>query len=297
MEFTDWGFLRAISAVKSKGALLALTLIFTTLACGIPNIALQSNTPTPTQSASAPAPTIAASTTPAPTRTPQPTPPTWWPRDLELPKDTELTSNANRVAVWQTKDANLDGLRDFMLREGTKAGYQVIVLTRSAGAIYDLLFVKGTAVYALNLTQGAHNTILTANLGALIHLKVTGSVNVEVDLPVKDPMNTSAGGEMFIGTEIPNPQCGGCVYTVSIHIAPFKGLGIYTSKPQGIYIIDALIVPGADPFKEDYRWANDCTVVVKDATSGTFQCTGLSNIYETTKTIDVSGSWIQPPPP
>jgi hypothetical protein len=267
------------------------------LACGIPSISLHDPTPSATPTARAPAPTAQPSTTPLPARTQSVAVPSWWPRDLDPPKTAELTGNAKRVASWQTEDVNADGIRDFMVRQATNAGYRAVVLTKSAGAIYDLLFVKGTNVYTFNITQGADKTILTASLGALIHLKVAGAANVEVDLPVRDPMNTSAGGEMFIGTEIPNSQCAGCLYVVFIHIAPFKGPGVYASKPAGIYIIDALIVPGSNPLKEDYRWPNDCTVAVKDTMSGTFQCTGLSNIYETARKIDISGWWIQPPPP
>lgn len=214
-----------------------------------------------------------------------------------MPKGAELTSNVKRVAMWQTLDPRLDGILDFLKQEGTRGGYRIYVLTKSVGAIYDLVFVKGTSVYTVNITQGANATTLTANLGALIHLKVTGAANIEVDLPVKDVMPMTPGGEQFIGTEIPNAEVPAGLYTVFIHIAPFKGPGTYASKPAGIYLIDPLIVPGADPLKEDYRWANDCTVVVQDATRGTFRCTGLSNIYETTKKIDFSGSWIQPPPP
>ncbi len=276
---------------------LALLAMIMSLACGIPSMALQNQTPTFTPTFRAPAPAAPPSATPLPTRTQRAAVPNWWPRDLDPPKTAELTSNAKRVASWQTADTNADGILDFMVQQGTNAGYRAVVLTKSAGAIYDVLFAKGTNVYAINITQGANKTILTASLGAMIHLKVTGAANIEVDLPVKDPMNTSAGGEMFIGTEIPNTQCARCIYVVFIHIAPFKGPGIYASKPAGIYIIDSLIVPGSDPLKEDYRWANDCTVVVKDAMSGTFQCAGLSNIYETPRKIDVSGSWIQPPPP
>lgn len=283
--------------VRGWIASLALVALGASLACGIPSIALQNPTPTATPTTRAAVPTVLPPATPLPTRTQPVAAPTWWPRELDAPKGAELTSNVKRVASWQTVDTNPDGIRDFMVQQGTSAGYRAVVLTKSAGAIYDVLFIKGTNVYTLNITQGANQTILTASLGAMIHLRVTGAANIEVDLPVKDPMNTSAGGEMFIGTEIPNSQCPGCLYIVFIHIAPFKGPGIYASKPAGIYIIDSLIVPGADPLKEDYRWANDCTVVVKDAMSGTFQCVQLSNIYETAKKIDISGSWVQPPPP
>ncbi len=282
--------------IASSPLLLAMTLSGL-LACGIPNIALQKITPTAAPIARPPSATALPSVTPLPTRTLPIAAPNWWPRDLDAPKGAELTSNAKRVATWQTADTSVDAIRDLMVRQGTNNGYRVTALTKSAGAIYDLMFIKGTNVYTLNITQGASSTILTASLGAMIHLKVVGAATVEVDLPVKDPMNTSAGGEMFIGTEISNPQCSGCVYVIFIHIAPFKGPGVYASSPRGIYIIDALIVPGGDPLKEDYRWANDCTVVVKDATSGTFQCVGLSNVYDTAKKIDISGSWIQPPPP
>jgi len=275
--------------------LSAFVCVLFALACGIPSIA-QNSAPTPTRTI-APAPTALAPATFVATRAALIAPPTWWAKEIEMPKGAELTSNAKRIAIWQTQDQNADGIRDFVMKEGTSAGYRVYALTKSAGAIYDVLFVKGTNVYSLNLTRGANATTLTANLGALIHLKVTGAANIEVDLPVKDVMPMTPGSEQFIGTEIPNAQCAGCMHTVFIHIAPFKGPGTYASKPAGIYLIDALIVPGLDPLKEDYRWANDCTVVVQDATRGTFQCVGLSNIFETTKKIDISGSWIQPPPP
>ena len=282
--------------LQSTFALIRILSIFALLACGLPNIASQNSTAAGTPTAIARVQTGLPVATSLPTRSTVAAP-NWWPRDLEMPKGAELTSTAKRVAMWQTTDTNVNGIRDFVMQQGTNAGYRAVALTKSAEAIYDVLFVKGSNVYTLNITQGANATILTASLGALIRLQVTGAMNIQVDLPVKDPMNTSAGGEMFIGTEIPNSQCTRCAYIVFIHIAPFKGPGVYASKPAGIYIIDALIVPGADPLKEDYRWANDCTIVVKDTTSGTFQCTGLSNIYETGKKIDINGSWVQPPAP
>lgn len=277
-------------------AFISVLMIFFALACGIPSLAQNAATPTliPTV---ARVPTALVPATTLPTRAASVAPPTWWAKEIEMPKGAELTSNSKRVAIWQTQDPNADGILDLVVKSGTSGGYRVYTLTKSQGAIYDVLFVKGTNVYSLNITHGANGTTLTANLGALIHLKATGAVNIEVDLPVKDVMPMTPGSEQFIGTEIPNTQCVGCAYIVFIHIAPFKGPGTYKSTPAGIYLIDTLIVPGADALKEDYRWANDCTVIVQDATRGTFQCTGLSNIYVTTKKIDISGSWIQPPPP
>jgi hypothetical protein len=227
-----------------------------------------------------------------PTRAPQSPPPAWWDPKLELPRSAEFIGDARRAA-WSTRDTNVDGIKDFMLRQASNADYQPFVITQSKGAIYDLLFVKEQNAYALNITLGSDTTVLTASRVGVMHLKVLGVANVELDLPMRTRLDITPGSEVSIGTAIPNPQCASCEYFINVHIAPFKGIGVYDSKP-GISIIDVQVIPGGDPDKDDYRWAQSCVVTVKDASSGSFNCRGLQNVNDGNKRIDVSGFWTQP---
>jgi hypothetical protein len=267
--------------------LVALALaVAAILACGIG----QAIAPTPT--VPPPAPIASPSAMPLPTRAPQSPPPAWWDPKLELPRSAEFIGDAGCV-VWSTRDTNVDGIKDFMLRQASNADYQPFVITQSKSAIYDLLFVKGQNAYALNITLGSDTTVLTASRVGVMHLKVLGVANVELDLPMRTRLDITPGSEVSIGTAIPNPQCASCEYFINVHIAPFKGIGVYDSKP-GISIIDVQVIPGGDPDKDDYRWAQSCVVTVKDASSGSFNCLGLQNVNDSNKRIDVSGFWAQP---
>ena len=106
-------------------------------------------------------------------------------------------------------------------------------------------------------------------------------------------LDTAPGSEVSIGTAIPNSQCAQCEYFINVHIAPFKGIGAYDSKP-GIYIIDVELIPGGQTDQQDYRWAQNCTVLVQDASSGSYDCRGLQNVNDQSKKVDVSGVWQQP---
>lgn len=128
-----------------------------------------------------------------------------------------------------------------------------------------------------------------------MHLKVAVGANIELDLPMRTRVDTTPGSEISIGTSVPNPQCAQCEFFINVHIAPFKGVGNYDSKP-GISIIDVELVPGGDNVLDNYRWAiGGCTVVVRE-TSGGFDCKQLQNINDQSKRVDVSGSWTQPAP-
>ena len=209
-----------------------------------------------------------------------------------MPTTTVFQGDAN-LAAWSSSDTNVDGIKDFMLRQAASSGYQTFLITQSKGAIYDLLLVKGTNAFALNLTLGSNATILTASRVGVMHLKVAGAVNLELDLPLRGRLDVTPGSEVSLGTSIPNPQCERCEYFVNVHVAPFKGPGSYDSKP-GVYLIDVQVIPGGDPDQDDYRWPiGGCTVTVKE-TSGSFDCKQLQNINAQTKRIDVSGSWVQP---
>lgn len=263
-----------------------LILAAATLACGIGNAA----TPSPT--APLAAPTALPPATVSPTRAPSVAAPAWWPPDLAMPKGALFVGDTQRT-VWSTREVNVAGLKDFFVNEATRAGYTPYSVTLSAGSIYDLFFVKAASAYGLNLTQGSDTTFLTGSRVGTFHLKVTGVANVEVDLPMRSRLDVTPGSEISIGTSVPSPQCGGCEYFANVHIAPFTGIGAYDSKP-GIYIIDIQVIPGGKLEQEDFRWAQSCTVNVKDASSGNFDCRGLQNVYDQSKKIDVSGSWVQP---
>lgn len=222
--------------------------------------------------------------------------PLWWPSDLPFPKTAGLTRSTERQAVWATRDLNVDGIKDFFLLEAGTAGYKTYVITLSKGSIYDLLFVKGGTTFALNLTQGTDSTVLTGQHVGTMHLQVSGAVNLDLDLPLRERFNLAAGSEIAFGTSVPNiDRCGDCEYLVYVHVAPFNGPGNYRSKPAGTFIIDIQVIPGGAEGQEDYRWAQECTLIVKDALSGNFACAGLQDINDSTKRINVIGNWQQPP--
>jgi hypothetical protein len=265
-----------------------------TLACSIEPLAMLA-TQTPTRT---PPPTFTPrpETTPTPARAASPTikvnPPAWYPADLPMPTGAQFVGEANR-AVWSSRDVNVNGIRDYFLKQATTAGYKPYVITQSAGSIYDLFFTKGTNAYGINLTQGSDATFLTVTRTGIFHLKVSGVMNVELDLPMRSRLDVTPGSEISIGTSIPNAACNPCEYYINVHIAPFKGVGNYDSKP-GTYIIDVQVIPGGHPDQDDFRWAiGGCTVTVNPA-DGVFACGQLQNVNDQTKRIDVSGSWQQP---
>ena len=269
-------------------ALLALS----TLACSIEPLAMLA-TETPTR---APPPTFTPRVETTPTRIPSPivkaNPPTWYPADLPMPAGAQFSGDASR-AVWKTSDVNVNGIRDYFLKQAVSAGYKAYIITQSANSIYDLFFTKGTNAYGINLTQGSDATFLTATRTGIFHLKVSGVTNVELDLPMRSRLDVTPGSEISIGTSIPNLACDQCEYYINVHIAPFKGVGSYDSKP-GTYIVDVEAIPGGSSDKDDFRWAiGGCTVTV-NPTDGGFSCGQLQNVNDQSQRIDVSGSWQQP---
>lgn len=271
---------------KSKSFIALVFVVVATLACSIGNAA------TPTPLAPLAAPTASPPATPPPTRAVRSAAPAWWPSDLAMPKGAEFIGDATRT-VWSTRDLNVAGLKDYFTRAATSAGYKPYSVTLSEGSIYDLFFVKGPSAFGLNLTQGSDSTFLTGSRVGIFKMQVSGVATLEIDLPMRSRLDTSPGSEISIGTSLPNSECGGCEYYVNVHIAPFKGIGAYDSKP-GIYIIDVEVVPGGTPEQDDYRWAQSCAVTVKDASSGSFDCRGLQNVNDQSRKIDVSGGWVQP---
>ncbi len=183
------------------------------------------------------------------------------------------------------------------MREAGAAGYARYTITQSQGAIYDLLFVKNGVTYLVNLTRGGDATIITGDRTGILHLQTTGAVNLNLDLPLRERLNLAPGSEVSIGTSIPNDQCGDCEYFINVHIAPFSGHGTYSSQQTAVYLIDVELVPGGNYERDNYRWAKQCSVTVKDTFSGSFACTGLENINDNTKRIDLTGNWQQPPAP
>jgi hypothetical protein len=214
-----------------------------------------------------------------------------------MPNGAVLTSGGRAPTVWSAQNLNADSVKDTLLGQATRAGYQVYLVTHSQGTIYDLLFVKGSVTYTLNITQGRDATILRGDRTGVMHLKVSGAVNQTLDLPLRERLNLTPGSEVAIGTAVPNDKCRECQYYINIHIAPFNGPGNYASKPAGTYIVDVELVPGGTDDRDDYRWANQCTVRVQDPLGGSFACTGLENVNDNTKVIDIAGNWQQPPAP
>jgi hypothetical protein len=262
-------------------------LIFAVLACNLAQVALA---PTPT--ATAPAPIVTRTPAVSPTRALRAGAPAWWDAQIVLPPEFNFEGDATR-AVWSTRDTNAEGIKDFLFEQAKAAGYQVFAITQSQGAIFDLLCVKRQNALAINVTLGSDMTITTADRVGVMHLQVSGVANVELDLPMRARLDTAPGSEVSIGTAVSSPQCARCEYYVNVHIAPFKGVGTYASKP-GTYVIDVQVIPGGDSDKDDFRWPiGGCTVAVKES-SGAFECKQLQNINDQSKRIDVSGSWTQP---
>jgi hypothetical protein len=239
-----------------------------------------------------PVPTATRTLVATPTRAPRAGAPTWWDAQIALPASFDFEGDTRR-AMWITRDTNAEGIKEYLLRRTQAAGYQVFVITQSKGAIYDLLGVKGQGALALNITLGSDTTIITGNRVGVFHLKVTGVANIELDLPMRTRLDPTPGSEVSIGTAVPSPQCARCEYFVNVHIAPFKGIGNYDSKP-GTYLIDVQVIPGGDPDQDDFRWPiGGCAITVREF-SGAFECKQLQNVNDQTKRIDVSGSWTQP---
>jgi hypothetical protein len=219
-------------------------------------------------------------------------PPAWWDRQIGMPSGAESISDSKR-AMWLVRDTNTDGVQDFLLQQAKTAGYQTFTLTQSKGAIYDLLFVKAQNAYSVNLTLGSDATIITAIRTGVLHLKVSGITNLEIDLPLRTRIDTTPGSELSIGTAVPSAGCANCEYFINVHIAPFRGVGNYDGKP-GISIVDVELVPGGDYDRDNFRWAiGGCGVNVRE-TGGDFDCRQLQNINDQSKRVDVSGSWTQP---
>jgi hypothetical protein len=226
-----------------------------------------------------------------------PAKPAWWPADLEMPNGAVLTTRGQAPVVWSARNMNADSVKDALLGQATRAGYKVHLVTQSQGTIYDLLFTKGGVTYTLNITQGTDATILTGDRTGVMHLQVSGAVSQTLDLPLRERLNLAPGSEVAIGTAVPNDRCTECQFYINLHIAPFNGPGNYTSQSAGIYIIDVELVPGGTEDHDDYRWAKQCIVQVQDPLSGDFACTGLENVNDNTKVIDIAGNWQQPPAP
>ncbi len=238
-------------------------------------------------------PVVGATPTSLPTLSARPSAPSWWPPDLTLPNGAVMLTDQG-AAVWKTTDLNASGLRDHFTRQGRENGYMVYEIVESEGSIYDLLFVRDSTTTTLNITQGSDSTILTGDRTGTMQIKVTGSTNLNLTLPLRTRLDLSPGSEVSIGTSVPNQGCGECQYFINVHIAPFRGTGNYASQPAGPYIIDVELIPGGTPENDDFRWAKSCTVQVRNQERGEFECKGLENITDNTKVVDVSGSWQQP---
>lgn len=221
--------------------------------------------------------------------------PAWWPTDLAMPRQAIPNQGRKGQPTWNADKLSADDIKSELLSEAKSGGYQSYVVTLSPGSIYDLLFVKAGVTYAVNITQGTETTILTGERVGTMHLQITGAVNATVDLPLRDRFDLTPGSEIAFGTSVPAGPCSQCQYLVYIHIAPFNGPGVYESKPAGAYLVDVQLDPGGDLQQEDYRWAQQCTVIIQDAQAGSFACAGLQNINDDTKRLNMTGSWQQPP--
>ncbi len=276
------------SLIANDKLVLILVLGTSLLACNLGT--LIAPVPTPTL-APLPTATVLAQATNVPTRLAQPTP-TWWDQQIKMPAGAEYVGDAKQTA-WSTRDTNAASLKDWIVEQAKAAGYQTFVVTQSPGAIYEVLLVQGQTAFAVNITLGSETAIIRVSRTGVMHLKVSGVTNIEVDLPMRTRVDVTPGSEISIGTSIPSPQCAGCEYFINVHIAPFKGVGKYDSTP-GLSIIDVELVPGGDHDRDNFRWAmGGCTVEVR-ANSGSFECKQLQNIHDPSQRVDVSGTWTQP---
>lgn len=258
---------------------------FVSLACNV-----MSSPPTPTLTI---APTPQVTPTPTSPRAPRAGAPVWWDTRLALPASFDFQGDTQR-AQWSTRETDVINIVDFLTHQARAAGYQVFVVTRSPRAIYDVLCVRGAETLALNVTLGTETTIVRATRVGVLHLHVSGEANIELALPLRARLDVTPGSEWSVGTAVPSSQCARCEYFVNVHIAPFKGIGVYTSN-TGTYLIDVQVIPGGDPDQDDFRWAiGGCTVTVRE-NNGAFACQQLQNVNDQRKRIDVRGQWTQPP--
>ncbi len=262
-------------------------LVAPLLACNVRSFLVSAPTSTPTALST---PAVFARATSSPVRIAQPTP-TWWDAQIGMPTGAEFIGDARR-AVWSTRDQNAEGVKDFFVRQASAAGYRAFVTTQSQDAIYDVLVALGQTAFALNITLGSDVTIISVNRTGVLRLQVSGIVNLELDMPMRTRVDVAPGSEISIGASVPSPQCARCEYFINVHIAPFRGVGNYDSKP-GISIIDVELVPGGDRDLDNFRWAQSCAVTVNQ-NGGSFDCRGLQNMHDTSKKLDASGSWSQP---
>lgn len=219
--------------------------------------------------------------------------PSWWPGDLRMPPGFEYQGESDsdkpipyRIARWVTPDKDLDALRDQLVKVGQDAGYQVTVLEKANGlSHYNVEFLKGTRVFQLSIF-GLVNTMVNGHALPTIQFKTTGATTQVIVVPVGDWL-TQSGTPLHLTARVQNGQCTGCLYSISITIPTFKGPGNYSTVA-----VDA--IPGGDSTTGDYGNPTNCSIVVKDEFDGTFECQGLKNKADPTKTIDLSGSWQAP---
>lgn len=277
--------------------LVLVPLLLLVLACSGEALGSLLVTPTAVQALAPQVPTALPSPRAAATVSPAGTPgsPGWWPAELPIAIGMQLTGNQRNQAVWTTGDTNVERLVEYFRKQASSAGYTVYTIVLSQGSIYDVLLLKGGNAYDVNLTQGMDATVITGTHIGTIHLEFSGAMNLTLDLPLRERLNLTPASEVGIGTSVPSPTCGDCQYFFNVHIAPFRGPGGYNSQPTGTYIIDVEAIPGGTEDADDYRWAKQCAVVVKDANSGNLSCAGLENVNDSTKLLNVTGTFQQPP--
>jgi hypothetical protein len=292
-------------------ALLVLALV----ACGgraaaavptaTPGAAREATAPLagPTPATAAATPAVAPSVAPAgqtPVATARPGGPTtpnqaddapaWWPRELAPPRDAVSLGALGREALWSTPDGDQAGLRDRLAQQGRDGGYQVVV-SDALGVGYTLLFTKGERAYALDITEASDGTALTGRLAGVLHLTTSGAASVDLALPMKTAPTSYASGDFGLELRVPDARCADCVYAVHLFLpaAAYHGPGSYQLSGGDVWVTPGGVSGG---FSEDYyREPEACTVVVADAFSGSFECSGLTNPNQASKTISAQVSW------
>ncbi len=214
-------------------------------------------------------------------------------------------------AAWSLKDPNAKRISDFMINEGKSAGYTVWTFS---GALvpnsYTVYFGKGGKAYGLTILgdEQDQESVLSPLLHGVMHIKINGAQNAELDLPIDDATIDANSQRLNLVSRVDSGKCQNCEYYVLLSItgnsgSGFKGAGTYDN-------LTAIVIPGngnygigIDPHEyskgKTIDLSNppkDCGLVAKDNSSGTFDCKGLQldETHPSADALNISGTYNLP---
>lgn len=267
--------------------LLVVSALIVLTACG------GNRAPVPTNSSAPSSPTLPAPHQPASTTAAIPSNaaaransennlPAWWPHELAMPNGTTLENNVQGIAIWDNTDTDRTSIRDFLVNEAKAAGYRVVFTKDDIGS--TVYFFKQLNAYTLTILKDS----LTGTQNGFLHAQASGGASAEFDLPI--PAQTQPVSDRILSLKafLRNVPCGDCTESVLVIVDPFMGAGSFTSGNDMRVALE--VIPGTNEAQADYK-GGACTVVVQDEHMGTFDCKGMTNVYDDNKKIDVVGEW------